>query len=575
MSSFLGLQHKRDCKIKQDRRAQLIRDLPGEYQGPITTADRAIYDAPIQDLVKQVHDDKSKAINILHAYGKAALRVHSKTNCLTEVMISDADKWVHQSVSTEDSQIKLKGPLAGIPVSLKDTIVVGGYDATVGYSSFTNQVQEVDGPMVAILKDAGAVPFVKTNMPITLLSFESTNDVWGRCTNPHNKLYSPGGSTGGESALLAGGGSRIGVGSDVAGSVRLPAHWSGCYSLRCSTGRWPKLGFRTSMPGQEGVPSVYSPMARTLNDLSYFTESLVKMKPWEYDYSVHRLAWDDSVTKAFASADKPLRVGVFMSDGVVDPSPACRRAVEMVSEALIKAGHTVTLVGPGEANPPPSPYEGLRLSSLLLNADGCATFEVARRNGEWLDTGAKQMRFLAQLPSPLRYLYYLWVQYVRGDSVWAGLVRNWGAKSALENWQLVSQREAYRAKWFTWWDSGKFDVLVTPPNATPALPHDAMHDAVSSCGYTFLFNLLDYTAGVMPVTHVDKELDALPKDFSLKELNGVAQGAMKHYDAAAMHGLPVGVQIVGRRLEEEKVLSVMKLVEEALGDDKYELLQVD
>ena len=79
----------------------------------------------------------------------------------------------------------------------------------------------------------------------------------------------------------------------------------------------------------------------------------------------------------------------------------------------------------------------------------------------------------------------------------------------------------------------------------------------------------------MPVTHVDKELDALPQDFSLKKLNGVAQGAMKHYDAAAMHGLPVGVQIVGRRLEEEKVLSVMKLVEEALGDDKYELLQVD
>ena len=79
----------------------------------------------------------------------------------------------------------------------------------------------------------------------------------------------------------------------------------------------------------------------------------------------------------------------------------------------------------------------------------------------------------------------------------------------------------------------------------------------------------------MPVTKVDKELDRLPAGFNFKKLNGVAQGAYKHYDATAMHGLPVGVQIVGRRLEEEKVLAVMARVEEALGDQKYELLELD
>jgi Asp-tRNA(Asn)/Glu-tRNA(Gln) amidotransferase A subunit family amidase len=77
------------------------------------------------------------------------------------------------------------------------------------------------------------------------------------------------------------------------------------------------------------------------------------------------------------------------------------------------------------------------------------------------------------------------------------------------------------------------------------------------------------------VTHVDKSLDALPKSFSIKKLNGVAQGAYKLYDAEAMHGLPVGIQIVGRRLEEEKVLAIMKRVEDALGKDKYKLLDID
>lgn len=86
---------------------------------------------------------------------------------------------------------------------------------------------------------------------------------------------------------------------------------------------------------------------------------------------------------------------------------------------------------------------------------------------------------------------------------------------------------------------------------------------------------MDYSAGVLPVTHVDKKLDKMPATFSLRKLNGVAYGAYKLYDAEAMHGLPVGVQVVGRRLEEEKVLAVMKRLEDALGDEKYQLLDLD
>lgn len=154
---------------------------------------------------------------------------------------------------------------------------------------------------------------MKTNLPISLLSFESTNDVWGRSTNPHNSKYSPGGSTGGEGALLAFGGGRIGIGSDVAGSVRVPAHFSGIYSLRCSTGRWPKSGVDTSMPGQEGIPSVLSPMARTLDDLIFFSKSIISMKPWKYDHSVHPIEWRED-QELDAREKKVLRIGVLRTD---------------------------------------------------------------------------------------------------------------------------------------------------------------------------------------------------------------------------------------------------------------------
>ncbi|KAK6860577.1 amidase [Apiospora arundinis] len=148
----------------------------------------------------------------------------------------------------------------------------------------------------------------------------------------------------------------------------------------------------------------------------------------------------------------------------------------------------------------------------------------------------------------------------RADN-WAGLIRDWHPKSAYENSMLVTRREAYR---FTW--LARLDFLITPPHATPALPHGAMKDAVRSYGYTFLFNL-DYTAGVMPVTHVDRELDQLPADSDIKKLNGVARGEYKHYDATAMYGLPVVVQVVGK-LGEETVLPAMKRIEDALGGEK-------
>ncbi|KAF2089836.1 amidase signature enzyme [Saccharata proteae CBS 121410] len=567
---FDYFQHRRDCHHKQTTRASTIATLPRDYHLPLSASERAILNTPIQDLVSSVHARTTTPLSLLHTYGKAALLAQSRTNCCTEILIPAAERWL------SDGSINLSGPLAGIPVSLKDSIVVGGHDVSVGYSRKTGKPHEKDGAMVRMLKDAGAVPFVKTNLPVTLLSFESTNDVWGRTTNPHNANYSPGGSTGGEAALLAFGGSRIGIGSDVAGSVRAPAHFSGCYSLRCSTGRWPKAGMDTSMPGQEGIASVFSPMARTLNDLTYFTASFVGMKPWLYDHSVHPLEWRDAVTQEFGAEKKRLKVGVLRNDGVVDPSPACARALREVCAALEASGHHVYDVSaPADAQP----KEALVIASHLLNADGCHTFLSFFRAGESNDPGAAQMTMYMRLPRPVKYLHYLWVKYIRGDALWAELLAGWHEKSAFEQWKLVARREAFKAKWHEWWgaETADMDVLLTVPNATPAVPHGGMRDAVASCGYTFLFNLLDYTAGILPVTHVDPVLDALPIGFSVKGLNGVAQGAYKHYDAQRMKGLPVGVQVVGKRLEEEKVLAVMGKIEEALdsGKGRYALLEVE
>jgi Asp-tRNA(Asn)/Glu-tRNA(Gln) amidotransferase A subunit family amidase len=171
------------------------------------------------------------------------------------------------------------------------------------------------------------------------------------------------------------------------------------------------------------------------------------------------------------------------------------------------------------------------------------------------------------------------------------LIRSFGPQSAAYQWKLVARREAFRSAWHAWWDAApqRYDFILCPVNATPALPHRAMQDAVSSCGYTFLWNLLDYTAGVLPVSHVDPKKDGLAAPYRtvLRQLganHALGRGAWKHYDATKMAGLPTAVQVVGRRWQEEKVLGYMAAVERALAayDDpvtgeggQYPLLELD
>lgn len=214
---------------------------------------------------------------------------------------------------------------------------------------------------------------------------------------------------------------------------------------------------------------------------------------------------------------------------------------------------------------PPSPLTALRLSSQLLFPDAGTTFLTPFRASESQDPGVAQLLRLARLPSPLRYLYYLYTRYIRQDALYASLILAFGRKSVAEQWALVAEREAYKAEWHAWWSAQEIDFLVTVPNPTPAVPHGGMRGAVSACGYTVLFNLLDYTAGVLPVTKVDRELDVLDAELDVRRMNAVARGAYKCYDAEAMHGLPVGVQVVGRRLQEERVLAGMRRVVDALG----------
>ncbi|EIW77248.1 amidase signature enzyme [Coniophora puteana RWD-64-598 SS2] len=552
---FSYLAHRRACREKQQQRTKAIADLPPAFHEPLTPADIHILSQPVSAIVARVQTSDLAPHTVFLAYAKKALQAHAQTNCFTEILIGRAEDWSRSATRS--------GPLAGMPVSIKDMVSVRGWDATIGYSAYAHRPASQDAALFRLLRDAGAVPFVKTNMPTTALSFEASNDVFGRTENPHKKGYGPGGSSGGESALLALGGSRLGIGTDVAGSVRAPAHYAGVYTIKSSMHRFLKTGGVSTMPGQEGVPATYSPMTKTLEDLETFWRAVFQMKPWEYDHSVLNIPWREIKLPV----DRPLRFGVMWDDGVVTPSPACLRALKTVTSVLEKYGHQIVTLNP------PSPYEGLKLASQLLLADGGRTTSAPFRTGESNDPGMVPAFRALRLPRVVMRLYAAFYRYIMRDAVYAGLIETFYEKTVQEYYALIAARESYRAAWFKVWrgvqvetgaggvggEGEGVDFVLTVPNALPALPHGGMRHGWKASGYTFLFNLLDYTAGVLPITHVRASEDALSPKFRAR--NAIERNYYKYYDARAMSGLPVGVQVVGRRLEEERVLEGMKLIE--------------
>lgn len=143
------------------------------------------------------------------------------------------------------------------------------------------------------------------------------------------------------------------------------------------------------------------------------------------------------------------------------------------------------------ASSPPSPYEALKIASRLLLADGGKISTAPIRFFESNDPGMVQAMRMFRLPSFLRRIYTWYVRYIRRDNTYAGLLEGWHEKNVVDFWPLVAKREAYKLKWWEFWKDAELDFVLTVPNALPAVPHGGMKNGFSSCGYSFLFNLVD------------------------------------------------------------------------------------
>ena len=290
------------------------------------------------ELVQLIRSRSVSAIEVVEAH----LRRIDEVNPLINAIVTVAPDVMKSARAADDALAKGEefGPLHGLPITIKDTIDTKGIRTTSGSRRHANRIPDHDASVVATLKAAGAIVLGKTNVPEMAIPYETDNPVFGRTDNPGKLVMTPGGSSGGEAAAIAAYLSPAGVGSDLSGSIRVPAHFCGIAGLKPTTGRIAFDGHVPEVVGPLAVGASFGPMARCVDDLALLFGVM----------AATGMPFDDA-------SDRSLRppVAFYTYDGIAPVTEETEATVRTAAKILSDAGFTV------REERPPGVSEGSRL----------------------------------------------------------------------------------------------------------------------------------------------------------------------------------------------------------------------
>uniref|UniRef100_A0A0B7K1B3 Amidase domain-containing protein n=1 Tax=Bionectria ochroleuca TaxID=29856 RepID=A0A0B7K1B3_BIOOC len=303
--------------------------------GILTDAQLKITELTAVEIVRGLEARELKAVEVLEAFAARAAIAHQLVNCLTDWFFEEGLQQAEELDDLLDSGGKLKGPLHGVPIAVKDFHFLKGHPTTTGYVSKRNFVPEHDSALVATLRAAGAVFFCKTTMPQTGMALETASNLWGRTLSPFNIDLSAGGSSGGDAALVAMRGCPITPSTDMGGSIRVPAAFNGLYAIRPTADRVPKGGMdNINSTGQTTIQLSCGPICHSIGDLELLTKVINAYPHNKYDVTCAPIPWRNVDT-----LNGKLAIGIMKWDGVVMPHPPILRALGHVKQVLERAGH--------------------------------------------------------------------------------------------------------------------------------------------------------------------------------------------------------------------------------------------
>ncbi|KAH6614362.1 amidase signature domain-containing protein [Chaetomium sp. MPI-SDFR-AT-0129] len=470
---------------------QALRNVTHYSAQFLTTEERDITETlSAAALLGKLSRGELTALQVTKAFCHRATIAHQLTNCLSEVNFTPALADAEALDAAYDREGKVVGPLHGLPVSLKDQFRVRDTETSVGYVGWLGKKEtaESESWIVQQLRKLGAIVFVKTNVPTSLMAIETNNNIVGYTLNAANRLLSSGGSSGGEGALIAAGGSIIGLGSDVGASIRLPSGFNGIVGLRPSHGRLPYLGVANSMLGHQTLESVIGPMGRNIADLRLLVRAILGVEPWKADPKVLTLPWRDSeeLKARQKIASKKLTFGVLRDDGVVTPHPPVRRVVEEAAQKLTAHGYEVI------EWEPPAHSEAFEIAWAAFTADAGRDIH-------------NQLSLSGEVPVP------------ELAAVYGETFGHLPPKTVNDLWDSQRRRDEFQISYLRYWESTcartsngeAVDAIIVP--VAPTVGYERGKGLYP--GYTAAYTVLDYSVAVVRAGKADAAKDLPYQEF--------------------------------------------------------------
>ncbi|KAI4214277.1 MAG: hypothetical protein L6R36_009433, partial [Xanthoria steineri] len=297
----------------------------------LSSQELAVTELPIKDLLQQIRTRNITAVAITNAFLRRAALAQMLTNCVTELL---PERSLAQAAFLDEylqNNGRPIGPLHGLPISVKEHIGMKEVGLNAGYVAWWNKTATEDARVLQILSRAGAVFHARTTQPQTLMHLETDSNLFGVTVNPYNTKLSPGGSSGGEGALVGVGGSCLGIGTDIGGSIRSPAANNGIYGLKPTAFRIPTDGWSSTAPGADPIATVIGPLSTSLGGLKLFMETVLLAQPWLQGPALLPIPWNSSY---HISSQRPLKIAIMLNDGIAQPNPPITRALKTLALRL-------------------------------------------------------------------------------------------------------------------------------------------------------------------------------------------------------------------------------------------------
>lgn len=452
---------------------------------------------------------RAKKIGALELFDLYAARIREYNRVLNAICVMDLEAG-RKAARAADRAKGRKGPLHGVPMTVKESFNVAGWPTTWGLEEHKRNIAQQDALAVARLKAAGAIVFGKTNVPVLLADWQSFNPIYGTTNNPWDLLCTPGGSSGGSAAALAAGLTGLELGSDIGASIRNPAHYCGVYGHKPTWSLCSPRGH--SLPGgaHPGDIAAIGPLARSASDLKLALNVIAG--PDE----IEGAGWQHALQKPKLASFRKLRVAVMPSHSTAEVDASVSGAIERLAGALAKKGAKVS----DTARPDFNPDEAHKVYVALLRS-ATSSRQLPHHIALWErlaeERPATDMSYEAQAARA----------NVMRHKEWLG-------------WS--NRRHLMRLAWAEFFRD--WDVLLCPPAATPAFPQNQKGERWE--------RMIDVNGKPQPSTTQMfwagySGMCLLPSTIAPIELAGGR--------------LPVGVQIVGPQYGDYRTIEVARLIE--------------